>query len=685
LGLAALLCLSLALNIVPVWWGLPSVDDKSWAFDELSPDHYGLDSPGRHRGRYPPLHYDLLRAVYKPVRHLNDRGLLNLSETELRGLLQTVGRVLSSLMATTTVLLVFLTGRLVMDYPGPLLSSAVIAFSAPFVFFAKTINLEAPYVFWFALALYFYSRTLRTHRLADYLAFAAAMTLSICTKDQAFALFVLPLVWLIVDLHRHPPSDSEKRRTIIATLLDRRLVWSGLLALALFVLIHDLLFGFEDFLHHLEFMRGPGARGWREYETNLTGQISMLAQAIVHTAFAMSWPAFIAATLGIGVVLGNRRQESRLLALALFPISYYLFFITVAQFHYVRFFLPVALVLALFSGRFSIALLKLERTRAVARIAIALMLLVAARRAISLDLEMLNDSRYRVERWLADNSVAGYDVSFLGSRSQIHPRNGATPVPLEIVAQRPLDTLRSLDSEFVVVNELEPVNGKQNDLVAELRSGDLNYLPVFEPRYRPWIGSLSYAGVRTNLNSVNPPLTVFQRSAPWGPTDRDIQQRLVALDESSPQDEWNRLTEAILRTPVLGERSQFGTHLTAFGLAPDGWTRGQRPAALIVFNDKQTEAELLIGVSCGADPSNLPLTASFLTFQDRTDLTFENSGRHRLTLPSVPPGQHKLFVVSTDREWLSHGSPPRRLGAQVKPIRLRRFDAERSGEIQGRE
>ncbi|MEJ2085810.1 MAG: glycosyltransferase family 39 protein, partial [Acidobacteriota bacterium] len=170
MGIAVLICLSLALNLVPVWWGLPTVDDKSWAFDELSPDHLGLDSPGRHRGRYPPLHYELLRAVYKPFRFLNDRGVLHLSETVLRGLLQTVGRVLSSLMATVTVLLVFLTGRLLMDDPGPLLSSAVVAFSAPFVFFAKTINLEAPYIFWFALALFFYCRILQSHRPVDYLA-----------------------------------------------------------------------------------------------------------------------------------------------------------------------------------------------------------------------------------------------------------------------------------------------------------------------------------------------------------------------------------------------------------------------------------------------------------------------------------------------------------------------------------
>lgn len=672
LPLAALLFVSLSLNLVPVWWGLPTDGDKSWAFDELSPDHHGFRSAGRHRGRYPPLHYDLLRGLYKPVRAATAHGLLPLSEVSLRGVLQTIGRTLSSLMATATVLLIYLAAARLMDRPGPLLAAAVVALSAPFVYFAKTINLEAPYLFWFSLALYFFVRLLESHRLRDYLLFAAAMTLSICTKDQAFALYVLPLLWLIVDLHRHRGSGGGSRRGVMATMFDRRLVWSGLLSLTLFILIHDLLFGFDDFLHHLAFMRGPGARAWREYPMSWSGQISMLVQAIEHTAFIMGWPAFTAAVLGATIATANRRAENRLLGLALFPISYYCFFILVAQFHYVRFLLPVALVLALFSGRFFIAVLGLDRARAIGCVAVALTLLGAARRSVSLDLQMAHDSRYAVEAWLTENQIDPTAIGVLGSRSQIRRRGAMPEIPLERVAQRPVATLRGLDVEFLVVNELEPVNRKQADLVAELRAGRLNYLPVLEPRYRPWLGALSYEGVKTNLNSINPPLTVFRRLAPWGPSDEEIGRRLQVLGEQSPAGAWRALARDIAETPVLEQRLEPSPNVIAFGLSSDGWTRGARRAGLLVENDRQVESELVVMIACGAESRDLPVTVTVLGESHRSQLVFEQAGRQRLTLPSVAAGERDLFILFADRAWKATTGRSRRLGIQVKPLRLRR-------------
>ncbi len=671
-ALGALLIISLALNIVPVWWGLPTIDDKSWALDELSPDHLGLKSSERHRGRYPPLHYDLLRTIYKPIRYLNARGVLHLSDTALRSVLQTIGRLLSSLMATGTVFLIYLTARRLIDRPGPLIAAAIVAFSAPFVFYAKTINLEAPYLFWFALALYFFVRALAHHRLADYLGFAAAMTLSICTKDQAFALYVLPVLWLPVDMVRHRRDDPTAKGSVFRSIFDRRLVWSGLLSVTLFVLIHGLLLGLDDFLHHLAIMRGPGARGWREYEMTWPGQSSMLWQAVKHTAFAMSWPAFAAAIIGLGVVFVRRREEKPLLGLLLFPISYYLFFIVVAQFHYVRFLLPVALVLSLYSARALIVPLDVASLKVAASIVVVLVLLMASRRSLSLDLQMLHDSRYAIETWLDENGDDDRTARFIGSRAQIPRISGLPQTRLEAAAQRPLPTLTTLDAEYLVINELEPVNGKQRNFVAALHSGDLNYLPVYQPRYRPWVGALSYRGIKTNLNTVNPPLTVFERSAEWGPTDEEIQQDLVSLLADPADSKWAKLATAIATTPVLDRRTRLGPHLTTFGLTPDGWTRGTQAAALVIFNSKRFDARVTLALSCGAGPEELPLKAFLVSMNETVEVTFEEPGRLQVTLSAIPPGSQEMFVIFTDREWSSPTARSRRLGVKVKPLRLRR-------------
>jgi hypothetical protein len=675
-ALVALLLISLALNIVPVWWGLPTVDDKSWALDELSPDHLGLKSSERHRGRYPPLHYDLLRANYKPIRYLDARGVLHLSDSALRGVLQTIGRLLSSFMATGTVFLIYLTARRLIGRPGPLIAAAIVAFSAPFVFYAKTIKLEAPYLFWFALALYFFVRALAHHRLADYLGFGAAMTLSICTKDQAFALYVLPVLWLVADMVRHRRDDPIAKGSIFKSMFDRRLVWSGLLSVTLFVLIHRLLFGLDDFLHHLAFMRGPGARGWREYEMTWPSQSSMLWQAVKHTAFAMSWPAFAASIIGLGVVFVRRREEKPLLGLLLFPISYYLFFIVVAQFHYVRFLLPVALVLSLFSARALIVPLKVASLKVAASIVIVVVLLLASRRSLSLDLQMVHDSRYAVEIWLDENSGDDQKTLLLGSRSQIGQRSGLSQTRLETAAQRPLPTLRTFDAEFLVLNELEPANGKQRNLVTDLHAENLNYSPAYQPRYKPWVGALNYRGIRTNLNTVNPPLTVFERSAEWGLTDEEIQQRLVSLLADPADSGWAEVATAIATTPVLDRRSRLGPHLTTFGLTPDGWTRGTQAAALVIFKRKRFNARVTLALSCGAGPEDLPLKAFVVSENETVEVTFEEPGRKQVTLSAIPPGSQEIFVIFTDREWSSPTARSRRLGVKVKPLRLRRARVE---------
>jgi hypothetical protein len=547
-----------------------------------------------------------------------------------------------------------------------------VAFSAPFVFFAKTINLEAAYIFWFALSLLFYVRALEHHRLVDYLAFAAAMTFSICTKDQAFALYVLPWLWLVVDLHRHNRATPGWQGSIFTALFDRRLVWSGLLAITFFILIHDLWFGFEEFLEHLAFMRGPGARAWREYEMTLSGQMAMIWQAAKHTAFAMSWPAFAAAVVGLGVVVVHRGREKSLLSVALFPFSYYLFFIVVAQFHYVRFLLPVAVVASLFSARALIAPRSVASLKTPATIGIMVVLLVALRRPVSLDLQMLHDSRYQVENWLVEKAGESRTSRFVGARSQIHPRSGPPPLRLETAAQQPLASLRNLDADLIVVNELEPVNGKQREFLARLHTGELNYLPVFQPRYVPWVGLLSYDGVQTNLNAVNPPLTVFERSADWGPTDAEIQQSLHALREGSRDIDWSELANDILTTPLLDRRTGLGRDVIAFGLSPDGWTRGTRTAALVVRNDKRVAARMSLALSCGAAPDDLPIEVSILTMNAALDVTFEKAGRQVVALPPIPPLSQELILIFTDREWYSSTGRRRRLGIKIKPLRLRR-------------
>jgi 4-amino-4-deoxy-L-arabinose transferase and related glycosyltransferases of PMT family len=85
---------------------------------------------------------------------------------------------------------VFRAGREAFGNRQGLLAAAAFALVTPFLYYAKTANPEVPYVFWFTVSMVFYIRLNRTLALRDFLGFALAGTLSVCTKDQAYGLYL---------------------------------------------------------------------------------------------------------------------------------------------------------------------------------------------------------------------------------------------------------------------------------------------------------------------------------------------------------------------------------------------------------------------------------------------------------------------------------------------------------------
>ena len=67
---------------------------------------------------------------------------------------------------------------------------------------AKTANTDVPYLFWFALSMVFYLRVLDGLRTRDFAIFAALAALSVCTKDQAYGLYLLMPLPIVMQLWR---------------------------------------------------------------------------------------------------------------------------------------------------------------------------------------------------------------------------------------------------------------------------------------------------------------------------------------------------------------------------------------------------------------------------------------------------------------------------------------------------
>lgn len=322
--LAAVLALSFCLNLFPLWWGLPALN--AWAFDEIRPAAVleGLEkqfSDGW-SGPYPPFHYYLLGTLFWPVVWAKESGWLAMDALRQTTLLYLLGRFLSVLLATATVYLVYRCARLLGDRPTAVLSALIAATIPPFVFHAKTINLEAPYLFWFMLSVFFLLRALDRHRLRDYLGFAAVATLAICTKDQAFAFYVLVPLFLWLDLDHHRRRDPDTYGSRWKSLLDRRLVLGALLAVVLFVLVQNLLFNAEGFRRHLWLITHRSPSLFKIYEPTLRGYGALILQSMRHLAFALGLPLALAGVWGVAMTLRHPRQNRRPLVLLGLGLSY---------------------------------------------------------------------------------------------------------------------------------------------------------------------------------------------------------------------------------------------------------------------------------------------------------------------------------------------------------------------------
>jgi hypothetical protein len=662
--LLAILLLSVTLNAIPIWWGLPSSAVQTWAFDEISPDADGLTAESRHMGRYPPLHYHILRTLYSPIRFLNSQGLISLSSRELRTTLQIVGRGLSLLLATATVYLVYSIGCILLSGASAKFAALLLAVTLPFVFYAKTINLESAYLFWFTLSLLFLLKVLHHHRLRDYLFLAATVAFAICTKDQAYALYLgLPLL-LWVSLHAHRFAARPTLRTVIRTLFDRRVILGTIVSLGLFVVIHNLVFDFQGFLRHVRVMTGPGSEPSRVFEHSVEGHTAMLAQAGRHLVFAMGWPTILAAAAGIVLAVRRWRQHKELLLLLVPLATYYLFFIVVILYHRVRFFLPVCVVLAFFAA---LALEELWKTRLVRRplaaLAIAAVVLLPFLRSVSLDLSMLGDSRYFVEEWLTENLEDDERVLVVGNHQQRLPR-GFGSVPWGQLIAEEIELLRRRDAKFLAYNPAEARTEKELEVEERLLSGDLNYELAFRYRYRPWLDLIDASGVSSNLITVNPEIAVLRKVGDWGMSDLEISEALARLGPGFEPELWNGVRRAIQTSPSLRQRSRVGSAL-AFGLHFDSWTKGTTPAALVVENPGNTRLLARLQLTSAAPDNALPQRVQVLTRNREFEIVFQQRGRRELRLPAIAPGKARMFLVTTDREWYP-AQTERRLGIHLR-------------------
>ena len=499
------LLLALPLFAWGISWGLPS--RVGWAGDEIMPR--AVEQAAR-RGfaggwhtKYPPVHYMVLAALHAPIRALAGEEV---SPAELNHRLILASRWLSVLMALGAVWAVYRAACEVTDRRGAALAALAVALAPPFVYFAKTTNPEMPMLFWLALSLWLYLRTLRRHRLRDWLLLAVTAALAVGSKDQAYGFYVLAPLALLPALARHRRAEGKPGGP--STLLDRRVLLAVAAGLIAFALAFNLPANWQGFQRHLQTLTGAGAASEeaQEYPATVAGHLANLTQNLRHLAFCLGWPLFALSVAGAAAALLNPRDPGnrRLRALLLLGLSYYATFLAPILFSRDRYTLPLVLVLAPCAG----ALV----TRHLAKPGLARPLLAAtltaalawsALRAVSINRRMTHDSRYQAEAWLAAHPGQAVAVG----RPKHVPR-----IP-RIDWRKALRTnARALNSaDYVVINVTDLRTPAERRVYEELLSGNLGYHLAHRFRWTSKWDVLSTRGVLTTLDLVNPHLAVFSR------------------------------------------------------------------------------------------------------------------------------------------------------------------------------
>ena len=215
------------------------------------------------------------------------------------------------------------------------------------------------------------------------------------------------------------------------------------------------------------------------------------------------------------------RSARRELFLLLPTVSYYICFVSVALYHYDRFFLGICLVLALFGGSWLATQLKATRGRRWRQAGVAGVLLASFFRGALVDVMLVNEARYVVERWLRqpENAVgevgmAGFDI-YLPRFDERRTREIREDWP-EVLETSP---------RFIVINlghSCRAQAGREEEFYARLRDPSNGYRRAMAHRSDPsWppVGSAQFwrrecPDGLTNLAAINPEIQVFERVGP---------------------------------------------------------------------------------------------------------------------------------------------------------------------------
>ncbi|MBX3229820.1 MAG: hypothetical protein KIT84_05755 [Labilithrix sp.] len=474
--LAWILLAVLVVHAVGIGWGLPATD--GWDSDGVAPRDF---LPGLYRtftpgsfNTYPPVHLVVLAVLTLPITLA---GYLRAPAHDLPSLvgelvqvpyMTSIAYVARSASLVMSVAIVYFLARTAEEIatalPGSTPSAsrragwctaAFAGVNATLAYYAKTTNLDVPYLFWATWSLLVFVRAIvRAEPRLLRRAFVLA-ALAIGTKDQAYALFALSIPialggWAFAE------SSLSRRGAIL-----REAAIGAAVALVVLLVVDNALLNPSGFAGRLAFLRGSASQDYVEYTNDWPGRWGLLADAYHRFPRQMPKPlgAFALAAAGWALARARRSRGPAVVAVAvplLVLVSFTVAFNFVARRADARFLLPQALMLAPYGG---LALAPLVfaagRTRRLVAQAVASAGLAGGLfTCIAVAANLHHDPRYDAEAWLRAHVAPGDTVEVYGKNVYL-PRFTEVPDarvqrvgPEPVAGRNPLPGVTEIEAPF---------------------------------------------------------------------------------------------------------------------------------------------------------------------------------------------------------------------------------------------
>ena len=425
------------------WWGAPHATDsertRSWGVDDETPlgplaEVHNIIEPKPDRNYGYPLMYSFITtAAYTPylawlklsgqwtgVSRVYPFGMED-PVSALR-VMTWIAHFVTVFMATGMILATYETGRILKDRRTGLIAALFAMTAYPMFYYARSGNVDIPMLFFVALAIMMFARSMTEGITARHVGWLGIFTgFALATKEAAIGIFLpVPFILLVLAWREHTGSRASWSfwRTPAIGLAAAFLALG--IGSGLFVEPSRYIKHIGEILSHIDMVTEGNIFLPYVYPFTVEGNIGYLQHALELLAAIMTWPGLLLAIGGLILALVRR---DRTFHFATLMFVYLAFIFLTARAPQMRYFLPVSWLLA-FPAAWLVSA-AMERSSLFLRygawLLVAGIITFNLSRGAGLTWEMLHDSRYEAAGWLAEHTEPGDTIGFFGPSGKLPP------------------------------------------------------------------------------------------------------------------------------------------------------------------------------------------------------------------------------------------------------------------------